>query len=207
MSQQHLDATSSRHILLAHGAGAGLQHDFMQTLAHAINGHNIHVWLFNFSYMQRSIAENKKRPPSKQDVLLAEMKQQLAHIRTNYPNAQLYTAGKSMGARVACSLANDALDIKTVFCFGYPFHPVGKPETTRLSPLLDSSVPVVIFQGQRDTFGNESEVLAYQLPEHVKCLFLADGDHSLKPRKSSGVTQAQHITTCANTVAQIIDAH
>ena len=61
--------------------------------------------------------------------------------------------------------------------------------------------PALICQGTRDPFGTRDEVITYGLPEHIRLLWLEDGDHDLKPRKSvSGHTAAEHLATIAKTV-------
>ena len=80
-------------ILLAHGAGAGMEHDFLTRLSALLAGPDIEVIRFNFPYMSKRALDGKRRPPDRQPVLLAhwrEMVQQFAHPR-------LFLAGKSMG--------------------------------------------------------------------------------------------------------------
>ena len=71
--------------------------------------------------------------------------------------------------------------------FGLSFHPPGKPDKLRIEHLQRLSKPCLIVQGERDTFGNASEVAAYGLAPAVTVEYLTDGDHSFKPRKSSGI--------------------
>ncbi|MEY8251793.1 MAG: alpha/beta family hydrolase, partial [Colwellia sp.] len=125
----------------------------------------------------------------------------------------LFIGGKSMGSRVAASLVADADLLKNsllnqvsgVFCIGYPFHPTKKPEKLRLEPLLDANKPILIVQGDRDTLGNKAEIISYQLAEHCQCVFLEDGDHSLKPRVKSGFTHQAHMQRAVEEIVQFID--
>ena len=93
--------------------------------------------------------------------------------------------GKSMGGRVAATIA-DRAGARGVVCFGYPFHPTGKPTSLRLAPLEALEVPACIVQGSRDAFGSREEIATYRLPKHVEVHFVEDGDHSLVPRKNTG---------------------
>ena len=100
-----------------------------------------------------------------------------------------------MGSRVAATLSCDgeiAEIIKGVFCLGYPFHPPKKPEKLRLEPLQNTNKPIIIVQGERDTLGSKIEVVEYDIADLCHTVFLADGDHSLKPRVKSGFTHQQH---------------
>ncbi len=87
-------------ILLAHGAGAGMEHSFLAELSRLLAGPEIEVVRFNFPYMTKRAQDGKRRPPDRQPVLLAhwrEMVRQFAHPR-------LFLAGKSMGGRMAAEL-------------------------------------------------------------------------------------------------------
>ena len=119
-----------------------------------------------------------------------------------------------MGSRAAASLVADpelltsslSNKISGVFCLGYPFHPAKKPEKLRLEPLLVATKPILIVQGERDTLGSKDEIDTYELPAHCQCIFLEDGDHSLKPRVKSGFTYQGHLQRAANEISLFIDS-
>ena len=71
-------------------------------------------------------------------------------------------------------------------CLGYPFHPPGKPDRTRVEHLAGLAVPALIVQGTRDPFGTTTDVAGYRLSPAVSIAWIDDGDHDLKPRRSSG---------------------
>ena len=75
-------------------------------------------------------------------------------------------------------------EIAGLVCLGYPFHPPGKPEQLRTKHLLALKTPTLIFQGTRDEFGTRDEVASYRLSDSIEVLWLEDGDHDLRPRKS-----------------------
>ncbi|MEE2001727.1 alpha/beta hydrolase [Alkalimonas sp. MEB108] len=180
-------------LLLAHGAGAGMQGDFMQWLTAALVAEGIEVWRFNFPYMQQQVAEQKKRPPNPMPTLQHAFIEQLQQCPTDLP---LFIGGKSMGGRVASMLAVDAsLPIAGVLAYGYPFHAPGKDlyRTEHFAVLARS---LLILQGERDTFGNSLELADKHWPD-VSLHWLTDGDHSFKPRKKSGVTQLALIAEAA----------
>ena len=94
--------------------------------------------------------------------------------------------------------------IKGCACLGYPFHPPGKPENLRTEHLQQLKHPLLIAQGTRDALGSQEEVKGYSLDSAIEFLWLEDGNHDLKPRVKSGFTQAQHLQTTADAVAEFI---
>jgi predicted alpha/beta-hydrolase family hydrolase len=106
-----------------------------------------------------------------------------------------------MGGRVASMIADDLYSsgrIVALLCLGYPFHPLGKPDQLRTEHLKSLKTPTLIAQGTRDLFGTREEVSTYQLSKNIEILWLEDGDHELKPRKSlSGFSAADHLNTLA----------
>ena len=115
-------------LLLAHGAGASMQSEYLQQLAILLAAQSIEVWRFNFAYMAKTVA-GQKQPPAKVATLLQEM----AALITQLPNdLPLFIGGKSMGGRVSTLLAADAAllsaTVKGVVVFGYPFCPPAKKQ-------------------------------------------------------------------------------
>jgi len=194
-------------LILAHGAGAGKHHDFMQAMASQLTGHNIEVVLFNFPYMQTMMETGKRRPPDKAEKLLshfAALIDEVAKIQTSVPT---FIGGKSMGGRMATMVLDESESIIGAIAFGYPFHPPGKPEKLRTAHLETLKKPLLILQGERDTFGTKDEVSAYALSSTIAVSYLTDGDHSFKPRKQSGFTLETHIECAAKSTADFIKAH
>ena len=175
-------------LLLAHGAGAPMDSDFMNTLATELAGQGVRVLRFEFPYMAERRRTGKKRPPERAPVLLLAF----AEALDKAGGAQVFIGGKSMGGRMATMLAVERR-CRGVVCFGYPFHPPGKPETTRLEHLPAMRAPALICQGDRDPFGNRQEVAGYPLPAAVQLHWLADGNHDLAPRKASGITAQENM--------------
>jgi predicted alpha/beta-hydrolase family hydrolase len=103
----------------------------------------------------------------------------------------LVIGGKSMGGRIASLIADEA-GVAGLICLGYPFHPVGKPNQLRVEHLRTIKTPTSIVQGERDPFGNREEVRGYELSSFIRLRWMKDGDHSFKPRKSSGRTEQQN---------------
>ena len=186
--------------VFAHGAGAGKDSDFMQDVAAKLAEQGINVVRFNFPYMQKSAETGKKRPPDRAPVLEQAFYEVLESIDDTLP---VFVGGKSMGGRISTLILSDS-KATGAMCFGYPFHPPGKPQKLRTEHLQDMSKPVLILQGERDTFGNQMEVSEYPLSSSIEVCFFKDGDHSLKPRKASGLTQQHHIDSAVEQCREFI---
>ncbi len=118
----------------------------------------------------------------------------------------LFIGGKSMGGRVA-SLILEATNARGCICMGYPFHPPAKPEKLRTEHLLTIQRPMLILQGERDTFGSKDEIPDYHLPSAIQVRYMIDGDHSFKPRKASGATLDSNIHSAITHTAEFIQQH
>jgi len=182
-----------RHTLvLAHGAGAPMDSPFMTAYAAGVARQGIRVVRFEFPYMQRRRAEGTKRPPDRSPKLEAAWHEVIDDLRSDLARGgKLIVGGKSMGGRIA-SLIADAAGVDGLVCLGYPFHPPGKPEKTRTEHLAALKTPTLIVQGTRDTLGTFDDVQGYELSAAIRLCWLEDGDHSFKPRKKSGRSEAQN---------------
>ncbi|CDZ51544.1 alpha/beta hydrolase family protein [Neorhizobium galegae] len=188
-------------ILLAHGAGAPMDSASMTAAAKALSAKGFHVARFEFGYMAGRRISGDRKPPPRAETLNPEYKAAIAELNAKGP---LVIGGKSMGGRVASMIADELYTegrIAGLLCLGYPFHPPGKPEQLRTQHLKGLRTPTLICQGTRDEFGTRGEVSGYELSKAIEILWLEDGDHDLKPRKTiSGFSAADHLATMAETV-------
>ena len=187
-------------LLLAHGAGAGMAHPFLATLSALLAGESLQVVRFNFPYMARMEREGGRRPPDRAPVLLDCWREVIAA----HAHPRLILAGKSMGGRMAAELA-DETGAAGLVLLGYPFHPVGKPERWRGDVLKEIATPTLLLQGERDAFGCREELTDFPFSPAVRLHWLPDGDHSLVPRKSSGLTEADNLATAARLIRAFAD--
>lgn len=188
--------------LFAHGAGAPMDSEFMNVVAEGVAAAGITVKRFEFPYMDERRQTGKKRPPNRAPILLQHFQQAIEQVGES---AQCVIGGKSMGGRMASLLASEyPNDIKGVVCLGYPFHPIGKVEKTRIDHFADMTVPHCIVQGTRDPMGDQTQVEGYSLPEAINVHWLEDGNHDLKPRKMSGLTHEEHINAAISAVVNFI---
>lgn len=192
-------------LILAHGAGAGKEHDFMQRIAQKLASQHIEVVLFNVPYMQVIKETGKRRPPDKAEKLLMHFSEVVAKVTAERALLPTFIGGKSMGGRMATMLLDTLNDVIGAVALGYPFHPPGKPEKTRTAHLQSLCKPLLIVQGERDTFGRREEVVDYELSNTIELRFLNDGDHSFKPRKASGETLEGHIDTTTQFTVRFIE--
>jgi len=173
-------------LLLAHGAGAPMDSDFMEAMATALAGRDLRVVRFEFAYMAGRRSGGPKRPPPKVEPLCEEFRAAAATLDASGP---LIIGGKSMGGRVASLIADDlhaAGRIRGLLCLGYPFHPTGKPERLRTAHLEQLATPALICQGTRDPFGSRDEVAGYALSPQIRLHWLEEGDHDFRPRRRPG---------------------
>lgn len=189
-------------LLLAHGAGAGMDSPFMEQLAEALARRDLRTLRFDFPYMAQARAEGRRRPPNPAPVLLEHWRAMVATWRAA-ESGPLWLAGKSMGGRMASLLA-DELGAAGLVCLGYPFHPAGKPERLRTEHLATLATPTLIVQGERDALGTRTEVAGYALAPTLEVQWIATADHDLKPLKSSGLSQTQALVETAAWVAAFV---
>ena len=185
-------------IVLAHGSGIGMNHDFMQHMTQCLVEQGFVVYLFEFAYMQQIQRTGTKRPPSPVAGLQLEYLAVLKELNIQGP---LIIGGKSLGSRVASLVVEESTALGW-FALGYPFHPQKKPEKLRVAHLLSSHKPGLVVQGARDALGSYDEVMEYGLPEHIDVHWLEHMDHSFKPYKASPYTLTQAMQSSALWIEQ-----
>lgn len=176
-------------VVLAHGAGAPMDSEFMNWFADGLAGQGYKCVRFEFPYMTERRKTGKKRPPDRQPKLLDTWQTVIDHLGAD----KLVIGGKSMGGRMATMVA-DETNVRGVIALGYPFYGMGRPDKPRLEHLKDIQTPTLICQGTRDTMGSQEVVEPLTLSKAISYHWAEDGDHSLKPRKKSGRTEEQNRT-------------
>ncbi len=183
-------------LVLAHGAGAPMDHSFMNTIAQGIAAREVRVVRFEFPYMAARRSDGKNRAPDREPMLMQTWRDVIAKLGAP---SRIVIGGKSMGGRIA-SMVADETGVAGLICLGYPFHPPGAPTRLRTAHLEKLKTPALILQGTRDSFGLPEEVAKYKLSPKIRVVWMEDGDHSFKPRASSGRTFEQNL---AEAVAQM----
>lgn len=174
---------------------------FMETIAVGLGEAGVATARFEFAYMARRRTEGQRPAPPRADRLIPEYR---AVIDALGGGERVAIGGKSMGGRVA-SMAADEAGVRGLVCLGYPFHPPGKPDALRTEHLESLRTPALIVQGERDPFGKRDEVEGYALSEAIRVEYLLDGDHSFKPRKASGATEAEHLRRAVELVTAFVE--
>lgn len=182
-------------VILAHGAGVGMDSPFMNSMANALAQQQFDVVRFEFPYMQDRRRTGVKKPPNRMPMLLEHWAAVLSSL-VAYSTLPIIVGGKSMGGRAASMLLSNlngeeitSSRVLGGVCLGYPFHPPGKLEKTRVDHLQKLPLPLVIFQGERDPFGKPEEVATYSLDNKVRMHWLAAADHDFTPLRRTGRTQ------------------
>jgi predicted alpha/beta-hydrolase family hydrolase len=195
-------ASSKLRLILAHGAGAGMDSGFMKSFAESLGERGIYTVRFEFPYMVRRRKDGVRSPPDRAPVLMQTWRDVVAQVGTP---SHTCIGGKSMGGRMA-SMVADELKVAGLVCLGYPFHPPGQPDKLRTEHLETLRTAALFVQGSRDTFGTAAEIEEYPLSKAVRILSLEDGDHSLVPRRASGHTAASHLASALDAVESFVRA-
>jgi predicted alpha/beta-hydrolase family hydrolase len=162
-------------LVVAHGAGAGMDHPFMAGFTRAINDQGIATLRFNFPYREAG-RKFPDRPPTAIAAWRAAM--DLAAERSE--GEPLWAAGKSFGGRMASMAVADGMDAAGLVYLGYPLHAPGKPEKLRDEHLYGLELPMLFVQGTRDTFATPEllEAVVSRIGGNAILDWLEGGDHS-----------------------------
>lgn len=163
-------------LVLAPGAGAGQDHDFMLLLARALVARGIDVVTFDFFYRAAG-----KKLPDRNDKLESCWRAAFDVARAATKVARPFVGGKSMGGRIASQLcavnhAAESIDAAGLVLLGYPLHPPEQPDKLRTAHLPKLELPTLILQGARDPFGAPAELRPH-FPPRTEIVSLP-GDHS-----------------------------
>lgn len=191
------DATAL--LVLSHGAGANMEHAFMETLSQDLAAQKIGTLRFNFAYMEKG-GGAPDRPEKAHAVIRAAVNEALKYSK----GLTLLAGGKSFGGRMTSQMAaSGALEeVQGIVYFGFPLHPAGKPGTARAAHLADIKQPQLFLQGTRDTLADLDLIkeVCKTLPQ-AQLVIIEGGDHSFKVLKSAGVTQEEVVQRLARETA------
>jgi len=164
-------------VVLAHGAGAGMTHPFMEKLSQKLHSHSIATVRYNFPYI-----EKKKKMPDVPAVAEKTVGNVLAQITEKYQNVPIFLAGKSFGGRMSSQFASkNNVNAKGIIFYGFPLHAPGKADIQRAEHLKNVKVPLLFLQGTKDALANLQliEKVCKELPSSTLVTF-AGADHSFK---------------------------
>jgi predicted alpha/beta-hydrolase family hydrolase len=179
-------------LTLAHGAGADMNHSFMDTLASRLVEEGIATIRFNFPFM-----ENKKGRPDSPAVAHATIKAAIAKTRELFPGTPLFFSGKSFGGRMGSQYlaANPDDGVAGIIFYGFPLHPAGKPSIERAEHLKQVKVPMLFLQGSKDALATWDLIeKVCKLLRKAKLVKLEGADHSFKAGKKDTMSLLVHAT-------------
>jgi predicted alpha/beta-hydrolase family hydrolase len=187
-------------LVLAHGAGAGMEHPFLESLSRELALRDVATLRFRFPYMER----RSKRPDSPA-VAQATVRAAVAAAGHHLAGVPLFAGGKSFGGRMT-SQAQAVEPLRGVLGLvfvGFPLHPAGKPSIRRADHFAPIRIPMLFLQGRRDALadlGLLSEVLS-RLGDRATLETFDDADHAFHVRKSSGSSDAMVLSAIAGRAA------
>src|SRR5579863_9268605 len=192
-------AKARRLLVLAHGAGAGMSHPFMEMLAGELAEAGVATLRYQFPYM-----EERRRVPDAPAVLTATVVAAVRAAAEAAPGLPLLAGGKSMGGRMTSqAAAQRPLDgVRGIVFFGFPLHPPKQPGTKRADHLAKVTVPMLFVQGTRDTFADLKLLrpVCAKLGSRATLHVIETADHSFHVLKSSGRTDAEVLQELAETI-------
>ena len=193
-------ARPSALYVLAHGAGAGMRHPFMGSIAHRLAALGIGTLRYHFPY-----AEQGARRIDPEPVLLDAVRAAVEAGREAAGDLPLLAGGKSMGGRMTSRAAAAAPlpGVAGLVFLGFPLHPAGQPAVSRADHLAKVELPMLFLQGTRDALADLTllEPVVGRLGERATLRVIEHADHSFHVLKRSGRTDEQVLDELATAVA------
>ena len=187
-------------LVLAHGAGAGMNHPFMTALANDLAAAGIASFRFQFPYM-----EQRRRVPDRAPVLTATVQAAVRAASEAAPDLSLFAGGKSLGGRMtSLAAAEHGLDnVRGLVFFGFPLHPPNQPGTKRAEHLGEVRLPMLFLQGTRDALADLKLLrpICAKLGARVTLHIIEGADHSFHVLRSSGKTDEVVLEELARSVS------
>lgn len=162
-------------LVLAHGAGAGMEHPFMQGFAEALAEVGVATLRFNFPYREAG-----RRFPDRPPLAIAAWREAMKTAIALGDGEPVWSAGKSFGGRMASMAVADGMATQGLIYLGYPLHAPGKPEKLRDEHLYGITAPMLFLQGTRDTFATPGllEAVVSKIGPTATLQWVEGGDHS-----------------------------
>jgi len=184
--------------VLAHGAGAGMRHPFLETVARLLGERGIGTLRYQFPHMERRAS----RPA----VAAAAVRAAAAEAARLAPGLPLVAGGKSFGGRMTSTAqAEEPLPgVRGLVFLGFPLHPPGRAGDQRAEHLAQVQVPMLFLQGTRDDFADLTllKPLIKRLGQRATLHLVEGGDHSFHVLKRSGRTDADVMGEIADAIAE-----
>lgn len=190
-------------LVLAHGAGAGMRHRFMEDVAVKLAARGVATLRYQFPYMEKHI-----KRPDMEPVLTQTVQAAVAAAKKHAGELPLFAGGKSMGGRMtSLAAAQEPLDgVRGLIFFGFPLHAAGRPGAERGKHVTDIKIPMLFLQGSRDALAELRllKPLCANIGKHAELFVVKGGDHSFHMLKSSRRSDEQVLNDVADKVASWI---
>lgn len=187
-------------LVLAHGAGAGMRHPFLEGLARALAQERVATLRYQFPYKERGA--HRPDPPA---VAQATVRAAVAAARRAAPDLPLLAGGKSYGGRMTseAAAAGELAGVRGIVFVGFPLHAAGQPGERRAAHLERVLLPQLFVQGTRDALADLGLMrqVCQRLGARATLHVLQDADHSFRVPKRSGRTEADVLDEIALAVA------
>ncbi|HLN85392.1 MAG TPA: alpha/beta family hydrolase [Candidatus Limnocylindrales bacterium] len=188
-------------LVMAHGAGAGMRHRFMEDAAARLAELGVATLRYQFPYMEKRI----KRPDS-ESTLTDTVRAAVATAKKLAGELPLFAGGKSMGGRMTslAAVKQPLEGARGLIYFGFPLHAAGNPGAERGAHLAEVELPMLFLQGSRDALADLKLLrpLCRKLGKRIELFVINGGDHSFHMLKSSGKSDEQALSTVVEKAAQ-----
>ncbi len=186
--------------VMAHGAGAGMRHRFLEQISASLAAHGIATFRYQFPYMEAG-----RGRPDAPSLLESTVRAAVTRAGEIVPELPVIAGGKSLGARMTSSAAAvQPLDrVRGLAFLGFPLHPPEQPGTRRAEHLHQVTTPMLFLQGTRDTFARFDLItdVCRGLEPLATLRVIEDADHSFGVPKRSGRTPDQVHEELAGAIA------
>jgi len=190
--------------VLAHGAGAGMRHPFLESISQRLAEQGIATLRYQFPYMER-----RSRRPDPPAVAAATVRAAVAEAARIAPDLPLVAGGKSFGGRMTSTAqAEEPLPgVRGLVFLGFPLHPPGRPDDKRAEHLAHVQVPMLFLQGTRDDFAALKllQPLVKRLGERATLHLVEGGDHSFRVPTKSGRSEGEVMGEVVSTIVEWAD--
>lgn len=186
--------------VLAHGAGAGMRHGFLESISAALAARGVATFRYQFPYMEAG-----KRSPDSPAVAEATVRAAVNAAAAAAPDLPLIAGGKSFGGRMTSGAAAKLLPGARGLAFlGFPLHAPGRPNTSRADHLAKVELPMLFLQGTRDEFAQLDLITEVTggLGRRAVLHLIPDANHSFSVPKRSGRAPASVLDELADTLVE-----
>ena len=185
--------------VLAHGAGAGMRHAFLEAASHGLADRGLATLRYQFPYLEAG-----RRRPDAPAVAAAAVRAAVRRAAELAPGLPLLAGGKSFGGRMTSTAeAAEPLGVAGLVFLGFPLHPPGRPGTARADHLDAVAVPMLFLQGTRDEFAQLEllESVCQRLGARARLHRVEGADHSFRIQKRSGRSEREVLDELLDAIA------